>query len=207
VLRPGERLERRDLLARHPGFVYDANDDLVAVDEAVQAKMGDLLAYISAHYEAGQQAAGYSLPATAPGRDEIVWGNGGEIDGVAVTAVALPNQADDLAAGLAVIGGSSIVTYADHVSAVLPFASIDDAAAIPSLRFADVVFETRGNAAITNQADIALLADAARARFGVDGTGIRVGVISDSFDVLGGYAFDVETGAFSEWSIGFLATW
>ena len=198
VTSPGERLERRDLLASHPGFVYDANDALVAVDEVVQAKMGDLLAHISAHYEAGDGAAGYSLPATTPGRDALVWGNGGEIDGVLVTAVALPNQTDDLAAGLAAIGGSSIVTYADHVSAVLPFAAIDDAAAIPSLRFADVVFESRTNAAIsaiTNQADIALLADAARARFGVDGTGIRVGVISDSFDVLGGYAFDVETGA------------
>ena len=198
VISPGERLERRDLLASHPGFVYDANDDLVPVDRIVQAKMGDLLAHISADYEAGDGAAGYSLPATTPGRDAIVWGNGGEIDGVVVTAVAFPDQAGDLAAGLAAIGGSSIVTYADHVSAVLPFAAIDDAAAIPSLRFADVVFESRTNAAIsaiTNQADIALLADAARARFGVDGTGIRVGVISDSFDVLGGYAFDVQTGA------------
>ena len=198
AISPGERLERRDLLASHPGFVYDANDDLVPVDRIVQAKMGDLLAHISADYEAGDGAAGYSLPATTPGRDAIVWGNGGEIDGVVVTAVAFPDQAGDLAAGLAAIGGSSIVTYADHVSAVLPFAAIDDAAAIPSLRFADVVFESRTNAAIsaiTNQADIALLADAARARFGVDGTGIRVGVISDSFDVLGGYAFDVETGA------------
>ena len=32
VVRPGERLERRDLLASHPGFVYDTNDALVPVD-------------------------------------------------------------------------------------------------------------------------------------------------------------------------------
>ena len=195
AMRPCEPLEQRTLLASHPGFVYDATDELVAVDPIVQAKMGDLLAFISADYEAGDQAGGYSLPITAPGRDDFVWGNGGEIDGVVVTAVAFPDQTDSLAAALAAIGGSSIVSYADHVSAVLPFAAIDDAAAIPSLRFADVVFETRANAAITNQADIAFRADAARSRFGVDGTGIRVGVISDSFDVLGGYAFDVATGA------------
>jgi hypothetical protein len=29
AIRPGERLERRELLASHPGFVYDANDALV----------------------------------------------------------------------------------------------------------------------------------------------------------------------------------
>lgn len=195
AIRPCEPLEQRTLLASHPGFVYDTTDELVAVDPIVQTKMGDLLAFISADYEAGNQVGGYSLPATAPGRDEFVWGNGGEIDGVMVTAVAFPDQTDSLAAALAAIGGSSIVSYADHVSAVVPFAAIDDAAAIESLRFADVVFATRANAAITNQADIAFLADAARGRFGVDGTGIRVGVISDSFDVLGGYAFDVATGA------------
>lgn len=45
-----------------------------------------------------------------------------------------------------------------------------------------------------NQADIALLADVARGTYGVDGTGIRVGIISDSFNALGGYAYDVSRG-------------
>jgi hypothetical protein len=45
-----------------------------------------------------------------------------------------------------------------------------------------------------NQADIALVADVARGTYGVDGTGIRVGIISDSFNALGGYAYDVSRG-------------
>ena len=45
-----------------------------------------------------------------------------------------------------------------------------------------------------NQADIALLADVARARYDVDGSGLKVGVISDSFNYLGGEAYDVDRG-------------
>ena len=45
-----------------------------------------------------------------------------------------------------------------------------------------------------NQADIALMADVARGTYGVDGTGIRVGIISDSFNARGGYAYDVSRG-------------
>lgn len=52
-----------------------------------------------------------------------------------------------------------------------------------------------GSSAVNlNQADIALLADVARGTYGVDGTGIRVGIISDSFNALGGYAYDVSRG-------------
>ncbi len=45
-----------------------------------------------------------------------------------------------------------------------------------------------------NQADIAMVADVARGTYGVDGTGIRVGIISDSFNALGGYTYDVGRG-------------
>ena len=45
-----------------------------------------------------------------------------------------------------------------------------------------------------NQADIALLADAARARYDVDGSGLKVGVISTSYNYLGGEDYDVQRG-------------
>ena len=45
-----------------------------------------------------------------------------------------------------------------------------------------------------NQADIALLADAARARYNVDGSGLKVGVISTSYNYLGGEDYDVQRG-------------
>ena len=46
-----------------------------------------------------------------------------------------------------------------------------------------------------NQADIALLADVARARYDVDGSGVKVGIISTSYNYLGGAEYDIEHGA------------
>ena len=45
-----------------------------------------------------------------------------------------------------------------------------------------------------NQADIALRADVARARYDVDGSGLKVGVISTSYNYLGGEDYDVQRG-------------
>lgn len=195
-----EPLEPRAMLASHPGIVYDADEQTIAVDPAVQAQMGDVLAYISADYEAsavpGQR---YSLPAATPSRESVVWGNGGDVNGVMITAVAEPGQIDLLAAAVTSLGGSLITTYDDQLSAAIPFAAIDELASVPSLRYADVVYEQPTNASsaagsLATEGDIALLADVARSRFGVDGTGLRIGIISDSFNVLGGYAFDVASG-------------
>ena len=49
-----------------------------------------------------------------------------------------------------------------------------------------------------NQADIAMLSDVARARYGVDGSGIKVGIISVSFNNLGGEWYDIQKGALPE---------
>ena len=46
-----------------------------------------------------------------------------------------------------------------------------------------------------NQADIAMLADVARARYGVDGSGVKIGVLSVSYNNLGGAAYDINRGA------------
>ncbi len=47
---------------------------------------------------------------------------------------------------------------------------------------------------VENDADIAMASDALRTSFGVDGTGVAIGVMSDSYDNLGGAATDVGTG-------------
>jgi len=46
-----------------------------------------------------------------------------------------------------------------------------------------------------NQSDIAMLADVARARYGVDGSGIKIGVLSVSYNNLGGAEYDISHGA------------
>ena len=45
-----------------------------------------------------------------------------------------------------------------------------------------------------NQADVAMLADAVRARYNVTGKGIKIGIISDSFNALGGMNEDIALG-------------
>ena len=47
------------------------------------------------------------------------------------------------------------------------------------------------NAGNVNQADVAMLADVARARYGVDGSGVKIGVLSVSYNNLGGAEYDV----------------
>lgn len=46
----------------------------------------------------------------------------------------------------------------------------------------------------TSQADSVMNADAARTNFGVDGTGLKIGVISDSYNALGGEVSGVNSG-------------
>ena len=46
----------------------------------------------------------------------------------------------------------------------------------------------------TSQGDVAMRSDIARTTFGVDGSGVTVGVLSDSFDSQGGAAGDVASG-------------
>jgi Subtilase family/FG-GAP-like repeat len=47
---------------------------------------------------------------------------------------------------------------------------------------------------VDDNSDQAISADIARADFGVDGTGLKIGVLSDSFNVLGGYNADIANG-------------
>ena len=164
-----EPLESRCLLASHSGFAYDASDELLAVDPNVQAKLGDLLALISADYESlPSPSAGYSIPEFVPGRDSLIWEDS---VGVAVVGVAKPSEGDALKAAFQLLGSTRIVAVDEYVSGTVPFAALDDLTAVPSLRYADAAVESVSNAGIVNQASLALEADVARARFGVDGAG------------------------------------
>jgi hypothetical protein len=84
------------------------------------------------------------------------------------------------------------------VSGWLPIAAIPEAAALGSLRFARLSAAMTNIGAVTSQGDVAQRSDVGRASFSVDGTGIEVGTLSDSFDCavapLTTYADDIATG-------------
>jgi PKD repeat protein len=81
------------------------------------------------------------------------------------------------------------------VSGLLPLAALEDAVALSSLR--SIVASPapiRNTGSITSQGDIALRAAAARSVHGVDGSGVNVGVLSDSYNKLGGATADIASG-------------
>jgi Ca2+-binding RTX toxin-like protein len=76
---------------------------------------------------------------------------------------------------------------------LLPVAAVAELAGIANLAFASEAISMSNTGQVTSGGDHAMLADTARATYHVDGTGITVGVISDSFNALGGMDTDKST--------------
>jgi hypothetical protein len=102
-------------------------------------------------------------------------------DLVVIDAVAVDSPVE-LRHQLVALGMTRPAIFGHYVSGLMPIASLVEIAELSSLRLA------------TSQGDAALAADVARMNFGVDGTGITVGSLSDSFDCLGQAAGDVANG-------------
>ncbi len=100
-----------------------------------------------------------------------------------------------LLADLNRLGLSRGTRYGAIVSGLLPLAKVDAALALDSLRSLTASPRPIQHAgSITSQGDAALRADLARSTYAVDGSGVTVGVVSDSFDAQGGAATDFQTG-------------
>jgi subtilisin family serine protease len=102
-----------------------------------------------------------------------------------------------LQADLEALGMQGAVAVGRVVSGQLPISAIKGMAALASLQFARPAYAVTHVGLVTSQGDQAMRSDVARARFGVDGTGVTVGVLSDSFNCLGGAAADVASGDLS----------
>ncbi len=92
------------------------------------------------------------------------------------------------------IADASIQDFAPigHDFAGLP--SFIDGAHAPIALAAPVAMSAPVGNGVGQEGDQALAADTARATLGVTGAGVRVGILSDSFDLAGGYAADVAAG-------------
>ena len=99
--------------------------------------------------------------------------------------VRISAYGDDVAALKTQLIGQGMLgarTHEHSVSGRIPITALSDIAGISGLRFIKpVLAETRGGLT-TTQGDHSMRSDLARSQFGVDGTGVRVGVLSDSFD-------------------------
>jgi hypothetical protein len=109
---------------------------------------------------------------------------------VAIEAIA-ERDGGQLAADLTALGLERARVSGRVVSGLFPLSALWRLESVSSLRFARLVFcRTRdvsgaSQGLVVSQGDRALQADVARATFGVDGTGVKVGILSDSFDLAG----------------------
>jgi len=115
---------------------------------------------------------------------------------VLIDAVA-SGDVQALRVDLEAFGMQGAVAFGRIVSGWFPIDAMDGMAALASLQFARPAYATTNVGLVTSQGDQAMRADVACATFGVDGNGVTVGVLSDSFDCLGGATADVANGDLS----------
>ncbi|MEM9004702.1 MAG: S8 family serine peptidase [Cyanobacteria bacterium P01_F01_bin.86] len=116
-------------------------------------------------------------------------------DDYVVVDFTASGSSQDLVVDLERLGAEDITVFGRVVSAKLPPEKLEDAAQLSSLLFARPAYAPISSAgSVTGQGDVALNADEARSNFRVDGSGITVGILSDSFNNLGGEAADVASG-------------
>jgi hypothetical protein len=111
---------------------------------------------------------------------------------VLIDAVAA-NDAATLQADLEALGLQRAARFGRRVSGWFPIKAIDKMASLRSLKFAHPSYALTQAGLVTSQGDKALRSDIARVSSGVDGTGVTVGVLSDSYNCLGGAATDIAT--------------
>lgn len=100
---------------------------------------------------------------------------------VVVDAVALGNS-EALLADLEALGLQKGAAYGRMVSGWLPIDAIDDVNALDSLNFIRPAYAITNVGLVDSQGDSAMNSDDARITWGVDGTGVTVGTLSDSYD-------------------------
>lgn len=112
------------------------------------------------------------------------------VSSIAIDATA-SGSAAVLLADLQNLGLTDGVAFGRMVSGRLPVSSLVAAANLPSLRFARPVQAGTGVGNVDSQGDAAMGTDLLRAAQGIDGTGVVVGTMSDSYNCLAGAAADV----------------
>ncbi|MHC4717542.1 MAG: S8 family peptidase, partial [Planctomycetota bacterium] len=192
-----EQLESRLLLSVAPGSIQFAPADELALSgplvQPAQAgplsKLTTPLAALFAEHQVWERGSGGA--GFMPG-NPLVRVSGGS---VVIDAVA-SGDAAALLADLEALGLAGAASSGPVVSGRFPLTALDELAALESLNFASPAMALANAGATTSQGDVAMRADEARSAFGVDGTGVKVGVLSDSFDTSGSgsYAADQQSG-------------
>jgi subtilisin family serine protease len=112
---------------------------------------------------------------------------------IVIDAVA-KEDGQQLYADLLELGLTNGSTYRNIVSGLFPVSELRFLNNTNSLHRASMSMYQPLIGATTSQGVVSMGADLARANFGVDGSGVKVGILSDSYNVLGGAADGVLSG-------------
>ena len=168
-----------------PAVVLQAQRDVAGADlvgkDGPLARLGFDLALLHRSFEA--QGNTVAVQAANP--------NLRVSDGFVVVDFVARGSAQALRADLEALGLQGGSVFGRYVSGRLPISAIPAAAALSSLNHGRASAAAVNVGLVDSQGDEAMRSDVARTTFGVDGTGITIGTLSDSFDCLGGAAGDV----------------
>ena len=167
------------LAAAAPSIAAPRPDDptsfLAAVKQAPDAKLGPWLANLSAEYRAARSRGVTDAAFRTKNRALRTRRGTVAIDAVATNPAALVRS-------LKAMGAVSVTAKGPLVAARVPIGALGQLAAEPSLRYARPVMAITDAlpANAVSQGVVSLRADVGRQQAGVDGSGIKVGVLSDS---------------------------
>jgi Ca2+-binding RTX toxin-like protein len=113
---------------------------------------------------------------------------------VVIDATARSGDGAALLDDLVALGLKEGGSFGDMASGLLPVDQVDALLTLSDLGFASTSEAQFSAGSVDSQAGPALEADAARSIYSVNGSGIPVGVLSDSFDNLGGMSGDIASG-------------
>jgi hypothetical protein len=150
-------------------------EDLVqAVKSGPFQKIGPWLANLYKEYQQSPNKKAFTT------RNPVLKVRGGKV-GVDLYA----NDPAGLQSSLAALGATNIKAKGPLVSAQVPVSALAQLAALPSLEYANpalAMVRAASQGKVVSQGDAALNADAARESSGLDGTGVTIGVLSDSYN-------------------------
>ncbi len=141
-------------------------------------KIGQDLAFLYTDYQSrgGGQPANYVLSASQPNASLLQMSG----DSVGVELVANVGDAGPLSNEVAGLGAQLTGAFGNQVSAMVPIADLSALTGLPDLNFARAGYKPVASAGeVDDQAVQSLKADVGGAQYGVDGTGVTVGILSD----------------------------
>ena len=182
-----EPLEHRQMLS---GSVVPSRGPLSTLDSTLQTTYLDYQHFLADQpvssmvaktkkQKLAKAAAVTAVSKTFQPNDSSLHASSGNIP---VQAFAKPGDRTLLIAALKKLSGQNVSSSGREVDADIPIADLATLASLKSLRFAETSASVVNVGAVTSQGDTADQASLARAAYGINGAGVKVGIISDSFN-------------------------